>query len=220
MSIDTVLPNLPKLNPDKLSRNIRPQFDCWTNTEIKEHCAATSCGAAMAMMHINGDFNISTMLRNANFFGFAEVYYIGRKNWDRRGAVGCQNYTPIQHVEDFSEFYTHITQLGYKLIGIENNVPNGGIPNLWGEILKVRNALVVDFPSKPLFLFGEENDGLSPEILKFCHMIVEIPAFGSVRSLNVATASGILAAMYRQQTEAESVTGGDYYKRTSDYQRY
>ena len=169
------------------NKNVLDKFKSWTNESIKAEVQSNSIPAAVAMFHINGDFNISTLLRNTNFFNFSECIYVGKRQWDRRGAVGTQNYTKLSYCGDENYFWSYIKDHNYTPIGIENNV-NFPIIDLYD----------FKFPEKPLFIFGEEGNGLSEETLKQCSYIVRIPDFGSVRSLNVGTASGIIMSEYRR----------------------
>lgn len=175
-------------------RNVLDKFKSWTDTEIKSEVQNKSIPGAVAMFHLNGDFNISTLLRNTNFFNLTECIYVGKRSWDRRGAVGTQNYTKLSYCESVDKFWQYVEDNNYCPIGIENNV-NYDIKNLYN----------FDFPYNPLFIFGEECEGLSSETLDKCRYIVSIPDYGSVRSVNVGTASGIIMSEYRRQLFMEEV---------------
>ena len=132
-----------------------------------------------------GDFNISTMIRNANAFNAKEVFYIGKKRWDRRGAVGTHHYTPINFLESYEEFIS-LKKL-YTFVGIDNNM---------SETLELSSFDWNKLEAPPLMIFGEEKEGLTEKTLKLCDYVVEIPQYGSVRSLNVGTSSGIIMYDY------------------------
>jgi tRNA G18 (ribose-2'-O)-methylase SpoU len=157
--------------------------------EIQEYCAGKSIPASVAMVNIEGDFNLSTMIRNANFFGFSSVHYIGKKKWDKRGSVGTHHYTPLYYHKNESSFISQCS--GRTIIAIENNVPDYSY--------KTHNLFHYEFNNiiKPIFLFGEENRGLSNFVLERCDTVLTIPNSGSVRSLNVGTTSGIVMGIYR-----------------------
>lgn len=175
------------VQPNPPPRNVLAKFSDWTNSAIKEHCQKTSCQSAVAMMHLHGDFNLSTVLRNANFFGMRECMYVGQKHWDRRGAVGTQNYTPITYFPEEPEFWNYISDK-YVPIAVENNVN-----------YKIHDGYEFDFPANSLLIFGEEQAGIPDTVLQRCKAVVCIPDFGSVRSLNVGTASGVLMSLLRRQ---------------------
>lgn len=162
--------------------------------DIANYCHSTSIPASVAMININGDFNLSTMVRNANFFGFRSVHYVGKKKWDKRGSVGTHNYTPMYHHKDELSFVSQLS--GRSIVAIENNIPQYDH--------KTVNLFDYNFDniSEPIFLFGEENQGLSDWILDKSDIILTIPNYGSVRSLNVGTTSGIVMALYRNFVES------------------
>jgi tRNA G18 (ribose-2'-O)-methylase SpoU len=157
--------------------------------EIKEHCQKKSINASVGMINIEGDFNLSTMVRNANFFGFKSVHYVGKKKWDKRGSVGTHHYTPMYHHKDESSFILQCSSR--TIIAIENNIPEYSYKTF--NLFNYQYNNIVE----PIFLFGEENKGLSDIILDRADIILTIPSYGSVRSLNVGTTSGIVMFCYR-----------------------
>ena len=106
---------------------------------------------------------------------------------------GTQNYTPITHFPTEAEFWDYIAQR-YVPIAVENNVN-----------YPVLDAFTFAFPANSLFILGEEQAGLPDSVLQRCTHIVSIPAFGSVRSVNVGTASGVIMGLYRAQYRAIEV---------------
>lgn len=157
--------------------NVADHLKGKTIEEIKQHLQSTAFPFAVCMEHIIGDFNMGTVIRNANAFNAKEVFYVGEKKWDKRSAVGVYNYTDVQWVPTVEEFKKLAER--YTIVGIDN-VP--GAVSLRGY----------HWPHNPLMVFGEEGTGLTPEMLALCQVVVEIPMFGSVRSLNCGTASGIM----------------------------
>lgn len=148
-----------------------------------------SIPAAVAMTHIRGDFNLSNVLRTTNFFGFREAFYIGgSKKWDRRGAVGVHNYIKFTYCHTSVEFFEKIGR-DYTPVALENNL-DGKHPS---------NLYQFQWPGNPVIIVGEEQMGLTNDILNNVEHCVEIPSFGTVRSMNVATAAGIAMAHFRQQ---------------------
>jgi tRNA G18 (ribose-2'-O)-methylase SpoU len=157
--------------------------------DIKDYCTINSIPASVGMINIGGDFNLSTVIRNANFFGFSSVHYVGKKKWDKRGSVGTHHYTPMYYHKDESSFISQCSSR--NIIAVENNIPEYANKTVSLFDYKFDNI------SEPIFLFGEENKGLSDIILDRADIILSIPAYGSVRSLNVGTVSGIIMAAYR-----------------------
>ncbi len=165
-------PNANVIDKYKNDRLVR-----WTTELVKKDLQQNSFPIAVLMENFAGDFNIGTVIRNANAFNAKEVFYLGRKHYDRRGTVGTHNYTDITHlssIEKLSELKER-----YTLVGLENSVDG---------------AIAMDkfeWPSNPLLIIGEEGIGITPETLSLCDSCVYISQYGSVRSLNAGVASGI-----------------------------
>lgn len=173
--------------------NVLDHLKSSTVEEVKTYCKNTCIDAGVAMMHVNGDFNLSTLVRNANFFGFKEAIYVSEsKKWDKRGSVGTYHYTNVYHIKTESNFIDYICDNDYTLIAVENNIPTYEHKTV--DLFEPDIFFGID---KPMFIFGEEKMGLSDYMLDNSSMIVTIPSYGSVRSLNVGTTSGIVMALYR-----------------------
>jgi tRNA G18 (ribose-2'-O)-methylase SpoU len=162
----------------KMNRNVLDSYALFSDAQIKEDLTRKSFPYAVMMQHINGDFNISTFIRNGNAFGVERIFYYGKRKWDRRGAVGTHNYKQLDHLDGLEEIDG--LREKYRFVAVENGVQSA-IP--LHEFVPAVNDL---------YIFGEESQGISSEILSMCEACVYIPQYGSVRSLNVGTASGIL----------------------------
>ena len=157
-------------------RNIIDFYRDWKLEDIKIDLDRKCFPYSVLMEQWQGDFNIGGLVRNANAFAAKEVFYIGKKKWDRRGAVGTHHYTAVKYLDS----YDCISSLKkeYILIGIDN--VEGSVP-----------MESFNWPDNSLMIFGEESFGITKDVLAMCDKIVGITQFGSVRSLNAAVASGI-----------------------------
>lgn len=160
------------------TRNIVDFYKYWTNEAINVHLDTKRHPFGVLCSNIGYDYNISVIIRNNNAFLAKEVYLYGKKTWDKRGAVGTHHYTHVHHLpckDDLNKIH------GYTWIAIDN----------------IKQAIPINefkWPINTLMCFGQEDTGIPSEILERCQNVVYIPQFGSVRSLNVGTSSGI--AMY------------------------
>lgn len=161
------------MEPD--TRNIADIYKYWSNEAIKADLDTKRHDFSILIANVQYDFNIGSVIRNANAFLAKKVYTYGKKQWDRRGAVGTHHYIHMENVKDLDSLNTH------EWIGIDN-VP-GAVP-----------MDTFDWPKNALMVFGQEQTGLPKEMLDRCKKVVYIRQFGSVRSLNVGCASAI--AMY------------------------
>lgn len=180
--------------------NVHDNLKSSSVEEIKDFYTKNSISAAVGMIHVSGDFNLGNVIRSANFFGFNEVFYVGgKRQFDRRSCVGTHNYVPVNFAKTEEEFIAAIDGK-YSLVCIENNVPEYTFKTL--SVLDGRAFENNPFAAlPPLFLFGEEQVGIPKTILEQCDLILTIPSFGTVRSMNVGSCAAIVMAMYRKSIQ-------------------
>jgi len=121
--------------------------------------------------------NIGTIVRNANAFNVEAVHIIGKRHWNRRGAMVTDRYLHVQHHESVEGFVKAVAER--QIIAIDN-LP-GAVPLAAAEL-----------PKKAVLVFGGEGPGLSEEMRRVSEYMVMIEQFGSTRSVNVGVASGIV----------------------------
>ncbi|HET6949992.1 MAG TPA: TrmH family RNA methyltransferase [Acidimicrobiales bacterium] len=124
------------------------------------------------------DLNIGTVVRNANAFAAAAVHIVGRRRWNRRGAMVTERYQHVEH---------HATIAGLVGWAVSAGLPLVGVDNLPGSVPLESTAL----PRRCVLLFGQEGPGLSEEARAACALVCSITMFGSTRSINAGVASGI-----------------------------
>jgi len=160
--------------------NVVDEFKGKTQEEIKTSLELTRNPFAVLMEHWKGDFNIGTLIRNSNAFNANEVFYVGKKRYDRRGAVGTHHYIDLKYIDDFEDLWK--LKERYTFVCLDNNIDG------------VVSMEKFEWPENALMIFGEEGEGVTPEMLELADYAVSITQYGSVRSMNVGTTSGI--AMY------------------------
>lgn len=180
MSSEMDKPDMPERWTNWM-HNVVDKYKGMSIEAIKEDLARNAFPFAVMMENWQGDFNLGQCVRNANAFGAREVFYLGKKRYDRRGSVGTYNYTPVNHLASLEDLLALKSK--YVLVGIDNIA--GSVP--------CENH---QYHENSLFIFGEEGCGLTPETLKLCDELVSITQFGSVRSLNAGCSSGIIMYDY------------------------
>lgn len=135
----------------------------------------------IAVENLERDFNMGTIIRNANAFNVKKVHIIGRKQWNKRGAMKTDAYLHIYYYQTPEEFFEAMRQNDKTVIAVD--IVEGATP--------LHEA---DLPENTVLVFGAEGPGLSRHILDNAQSVVMIEQFGSTRSVNVGVASGI--AMY------------------------
>src|ERR1700710_25083 len=124
------------------------------------------------------DFNIGTIVRSANAFLAREVHIVGRKRWNRRGAMVTDRYQHVRHHEDVEALAACLHGRGVALRGIDN-LPGSEHLETW------------TMPRSVCFLFGQEGPGLSEDARRRCDGTFSIAQFGSTRSINASAAAAI-----------------------------
>lgn len=157
-------------------RNVIDRFKDVPTEQIKEELQKTAHPFAVMMAQIEGDFNFSSVIRSANAFNAKEIFFFGKKGWDRRGALGTHNYTPLRYLASLEEI--KVLKERYTFVALENT---GGTTPMAS----------FSWPKNSLLIVGEESLGIPEEVLMLCDVKVEITQYGSVRSLNAAVAASI-----------------------------
>jgi tRNA G18 (ribose-2'-O)-methylase SpoU len=175
----------PRYDPELLAegdrRNVVDRYRYWRREAIVADLDAHRHPFHVAIENWQHDMNIGTVVRNANAFLAAEVHVVGRRRWNRRGAMVTDRYQHLRHHDTIEEFLAWTAAAGLPLIGIDN---------LPGAELLSPAAL----PYRCALLFGQEGPGLSEAARRACARVLFIPQYGSTRSINAGVASGI--AMY------------------------
>ena len=155
--------------------------------EIKFDLSLKRADFTSVFINLNKDYNKAVGVRNHNAFAGKDIWFIGRKQWDRRGAVGTYHYEDIHYAANWEIFM--------------ENKPNGPIICIENMINDYRHCHLDSFqiPHNAIFVYGEEGSGIPDEILDDADYILSIPMWGSVRSLNVSVCSGIIMYEYRKQ---------------------
>lgn len=168
------------------TRNVIDKYKGLSVVEIKDDLDRSRHDFHVAIENFQHDFNIGTIARNANAFNAAGIHIIGRRHWNRRGAMKTEAYMNIFHHETVVEFIDWAKQNNLKLIAIDNQKGSKKL----NEIELEKGSILV---------FGNESDGLSKEMVEACKEMVAIEQFGSTRSVNVGVASGILMYEFVRQ---------------------
>ncbi len=162
------------------TRNLIDDFKGKTNGEIFDALSHNRNKLEIAIENVEHDFNIGSIVRTANSFNVSKVHIIGRKKYNRRGAMCTDKYLEIVHHETIDSFLK--TQANRELVAIENNTPRA--KPLHEKALSLNTTLI----------FGSENSGITNELLGYVYDVRFIESFGSTRSVNVGAAAAI--AMY------------------------
>ena len=170
------------MNPSEDTRNLVDKYKGLSNEEIIADLDKTRIPLEIAIENLAHDFNIGTIVRNANAFNVARVHIIGKRKYNRRGAMVTDKYLHIDHFATVEEFIKDAHSRGMKIVSVDNNRPEA---KALTKIKLSKNSILV---------FGSESDGISQELLDKSDQAFYIEQLGSTRSINVGCASAV--AMY------------------------
>lgn len=170
------------MSPSEDTRNLIDKYKGLSNEEIVADLDKTRVPLEIAIENLAHDFNIGTIVRNANAFNVARVHIIGKRRYNRRGAMVTDKYLHIDHFATVDEFVVDAHLRGMKIVAVDNNRPEA---KALSKTKLSKNSILV---------FGSESDGISQELLDKSDQAFYIEQLGSTRSINVGCASAI--AMY------------------------
>jgi tRNA G18 (ribose-2'-O)-methylase SpoU len=177
------LPTDPRFDRDLLdngdTRNVIDEYRYWTMEAIVADLDSKRHAFHVAIENWQHDLNIGSIVRTANAFLANTVHIVGRRRWNKRGAMVTDRYQHVLHHATVEEFLGWARANELTVVGVDN----------------VENSVSIDATSLPercVLLFGQEGPGLSPEAIAASDIVVEIEQFGSTRSLNASAAAAIV----------------------------
>jgi tRNA G18 (ribose-2'-O)-methylase SpoU len=183
-------PEDPRLDPELLSdgdrRNVVDKYRYWAMDAIVADLDRNRNSFHVAIENLNHDFNIGSIVRTANAFLAQEIHIVGRRRWNKRGAMVTDRYQHIRY---------HSDAAALRSWADADSVPILGLDNVPGSVSLER----ADLPSSCVLLFGQEGPGLSLEAQSVCDSTLSIAQFGSTRSINVGAAAAIAMHSWVQQ---------------------
>lgn len=167
-------------------RNVLDKYRYWTVEAIKDDLDGSRTSLHVAIENWQHDLNIGTIVRAANAFNVQSVHIIGRRHWNRRGAMVTDRYMNIIQHQTVEEFAECMKGDNRQIIAID--IINGATPLSQAKL-----------PERTVLVFGGEGPGLSEQMQQIAEKTVMIEQFGSTRSVNVGVAAGIAMYVWIQQ---------------------
>lgn len=174
----------PELLENGDTRNVIDKYRYWTVEAIKADLDKSRLDLHVAIENWQHDMNIGTIVRNANAFNAAAVHIIGKRHWNKRGAMVTDVYMHVFHHATVADF---VKAMGNReIIAIDNQ--DGATP-----------LSTFELPKNAVLVFGGEGPGLSAKMIQASSQMVMIEQYGSTRSVNVGVASGIVMHEWARQ---------------------
>lgn len=174
-------------------RNVRDHYRYWTVAAIVADLDTRRHDFSVAIENWQHDANIGTVVRTANAFLAREVVIVGRKRWNRRGAMVTDRYQHVRHVSTVADLVQHAGTTGSTIVGIDNTAGSRPIES-------------AELPRQAVFLFGQEGPGLTEDARRAASVTLSIAQFGSTRSINAGVAAGIAMHAWIRQHGAPEAT--------------
>ncbi|WP_110587903.1 TrmH family RNA methyltransferase [Microbacterium suaedae] len=169
----------PELLEHGDTRNVVDEYRYWTMSAIIADLDTRRHAFHVAIENWQHDMNIGSVVRSANAFLADTVHIVGRKRWNRRGAMVTDRYQRVVHHPDVASFRAWAAEEGIPIIAVDNV----------GEAVPVDRA---ELPERCALLFGQEGPGLSDEALAAADAHIEITQYGSTRSINASAAGAVV----------------------------
>ncbi|MGO3827704.1 MAG: TrmH family RNA methyltransferase [Microbacterium gubbeenense] len=177
------LPDGDHFDPELLAsgdtRNVVDEYRYWTMEAIVADLDSRRHAFHVAIENWQHDMNIGSIVRSANAFLANTVHIVGRRRWNRRGAMVTDRYQRVIHHPDVDTFQAWMEERGIPIIAVDNV----------GDAVPVDRA---DLPETCAFLFGQEGPGLTEEALAAASSHIEITQYGSTRSMNASAAGAVV----------------------------
>ncbi|AEV71941.1 rRNA methylase [Mycolicibacterium rhodesiae NBB3] len=168
----------PALLADGDTRNVVDAYRYWTREAIVADIDERRHPLHIAIENFGNDANIGAVVRTANAFAVDTVHIVGRRRWNRRGAMVTDRYQRLRHHDTTADLLAYATEAGLTVVAVDN-VP--GASRLESTPL----------PRECLMIFGQEGPGITDEARAGAAVTVSIAQFGSTRSINAGVAAGI-----------------------------
>jgi tRNA G18 (ribose-2'-O)-methylase SpoU len=175
-------PDDERYDPDLLRegdrRNVVDAYRYWRTEAIVADLDTRRHPVHVAVENFQHDFNIGSVVRTANAANVAGVHVVGRRRWNRRGAMVTDRYLHVHHHTDVAALAAWTAERGLPLLGLDNTP--GALP-----------LETYDLPRACVLLLGQEGPGLTPDAEARCDALLSIAQFGSTRSINAGAAAAI-----------------------------
>ncbi|AYJ52226.1 RNA methyltransferase [Rhodococcus sp. P1Y] len=159
-------------------RNVVDAYRYWSREAIVADIDTRRHSLHVAIENFANDANIGTVVRTANAFAAQSVHIVGRRRWNRRGAMVTDRYQHIHHHDTVADLLVFAREHDLTVVAVDNTP--GSVP--------IETA---DLPRDCLLLFGQEGPGVTADARDGASMTVSIAQFGSTRSINAGVAAGI-----------------------------
>jgi tRNA G18 (ribose-2'-O)-methylase SpoU len=160
------------------ARNVVDAYRYWTREAIVADIDKRRHALHVAIENFGNDANIGAVVRTANAFAVDTVHIVGRRRWNRRGAMVTDRYQRLRHHDTTAQLLTFAADAGLTVVAVDN-------------VAGAQRIEETTLPNDCLLIFGQEGPGITDDAKAGAALTVSIAQFGSTRSINAAVAAGI-----------------------------
>jgi tRNA G18 (ribose-2'-O)-methylase SpoU len=176
------LPDDPRYDPALLRdgdvRNVVDAYRYWTREAIVADIERRRHALHVAIENFVNDANIGAVVRTANAFAVDTVHIVGRRRWNRRGAMVTDRYQRLRHHNTTADLLAFAADAGLTVVAVDN-------------VAGAQRLEDTTLPRDCLLIFGQEGPGITDDAKAGAALTVSIAQFGSTRSINAGVAAGI-----------------------------
>ncbi len=153
------------------------------SSEIFEFLSKKTKSLVLILDEIQDPRNLGAIIRSAEVFG-ADLIILPERNSVRvnetviKTSAGAIEYVKIAKVVNLSETIKKLKKLDYWVYGAAGE----GAENYHEQ----------NFPERVALVLGNEGSGMRKKVREHCDMLIKIPMYGKINSLNVSVAAGII----------------------------
>ena len=152
----------------------------------QEYRELPESGLVLVLDNVRSAHNIGSAFRTSDAFKVDKVFLCGicacpPSAEIHKSALGAEDSVPWEHWQETIELVRHLKAVGYKVVSVEQTVDSVSLE----KFASVEGE-------KYAFVFGNEVDGVSQEVVDEADFVLEIPQFGTTHSLNVSVSVGVV----------------------------
>lgn len=148
----------------------------------------------IAVLRAKNPFNIGAIIRVAHSFLVQEIVLVGTERWYERAAMGMQRYEHLRELPDEAALIAYAREKQLPIIAFEKD---DATANLW----------TCELPMPAMLVFGSEDFGVGPELIRAADLVVGIPMYGINHSFPVSVAAGIAMAEWTRRYVGANTPG-------------
>ena len=163
-------------------RNVADRYRYWSMDAVVADLDTRRHPFHVAIENWGHDFNIGSVVRTANAFNAAAFHVVGRRRWNRRGAMVTDRYQHEHHhptVGDLVAWAARGVRRARHPAGRHRQRARVGADRDVRPAARVRAGVRAGGPGAP------------SEALEACSVVLHIEQFGSTRSVNAGAAAAI-----------------------------